>query len=509
MKFSSVAGLCCFLTTTTTNIFISASPEVVQKDPIKIENDPNGLNPDDIRYVVGGDPSEDGEFPYYVLMRDGKSSNAFGFCGGSLIAPRVVLTAAHCQPENNIGNFITVGPTDRNSLDNGSSQRARNIKSQAAVPHPDYNPDSESNDFALVLLKEEYIIDSGIQLVLNDESSFPPAGDVLDVLGMGTLASSGDLADELRDVKVKSFSNSQCKSDFYGNSITENMICAGYEEGGKDSCQGDSGGPLVKIVGNTHTQVGVVSYGYGCASPNKPGVYSRVSAQIDWMRDQICDEWEVESSLCGPTTPPAPTISPAPTPRPTSALPTPAPTSRPTFAPDPLFEKLGTGYCRDFAGNYNEDNWEANYYCVDLPTCQEECKNQNECVGVAWALDPSTDDNGCKSNSLPRCVVYYSKVAPAVAIVTQASGSPEEYTAYRYKFPVVSPPTPEPTPEPTVFDDVECGDNSEFRWKGKAKFNCGWVAKKKGRGKNRCGKKAGGGQSGRVRDYCQETCDQC
>jgi len=435
-----------FLIITTTIISISASPMKVEvhKDPIKIENDLDELNPDDIQYVVSGDSSDDGEFPYYVLMRNGASSNAFGFCGGSLIAPRVVLTAAHCEPQYNIGNFLTVGPTDRYSLDNGASQRARNIKSQAAVPHPDYNPGSESNDFALVLLQEEYIIESGIQLVLNDESSFPPAGDVLDVLGMGTLASNGDLANVLMDVKVKSFSNSQCNSYFGGNPIENNMICAGLEEGGKDSCQGDSGGPLVKVNGNTHTQVGVVSWGYGCAGSNSPGVYSRISAQIDWMRDQICDEWGVESSLCGPRAP------------------TPLPTPRPTAVPDPAFEELGSGYCRDSAGQFN-NNWDTIYFCVDLPTCQEECKNQDECVGVAWASDPVADGgNGCKSNSLPRCVVYYSKVAPAVAIVTQASGSPEEYTAYRYKFPVVSPPTPEPTPEPTVFDDVECGDGKFF-----------------------------------------------
>merc|ERR1719491_1501582 len=243
-----------------------------------IENDPYGLNPDDLQRVVGGDPSENGQFPYYVLMRDW---GGFGFCGGSLIAPRVVLTAAHCLPENNIGNVLTVGPTNRNNLDNGDFQAARNIKSQAAVPHPNYNDATMDNDFALVLLEEAYLMDTTLELVLNDDATFPPDGAELDVLGMGTLSSQGSLANILMDVTVEAFSNAQCNS-YYGGQITDTMLCAGYEEGEKDSCQGDSGGPLVKVVGNTHIQVGVVSWGYGCAGANSPGVYSRVSEQIGW-----------------------------------------------------------------------------------------------------------------------------------------------------------------------------------------------------------------------------------
>jgi len=169
-----------------------------------------------------------------------------------------------------------------------------------------------------VLLEEEYIIESDITLVLNDNSNFPSTGDDLDVLGMGTTSSGGNLSNRLRDVKVESFSNNQCKK-YYGNSITDKMICAGYVEGGRDSCQGDSGGPIVKVNGNTHIQVGIVSWGDGCAYANKPGVYSRVSEEIDWMRGIICDQWGVESSLCGdspPDPPPNPNPNPTPTPNP-------------------------------------------------------------------------------------------------------------------------------------------------------------------------------------------------
>merc|ERR1712085_223905 len=137
--------------------------------------------------------------------------------------------------------------------------------------------------------------------------------------------------------------------------------------------------------------------------------------------------------------------------------PTNAPTNAPTDTPDPLFENLGTGYCRDSTGSYN-NNWEVNNYCVDLSTCQAECKDQDQCVGVAWAYAP---------------VDNYSTVAPRI-VVEQASGAPEEYTTYRFltsapvaptSAPVTptseptpeptSEPTQEPTPEPTVFDDVD------------------------------------------------------
>jgi len=277
---------------------VDATPtKVVEKDPI----DPNALNPEDIQHIVGGDPSEAGEWPYYTLVKG---------CGGSLIAPRVILTAAHCRTFRYINKKIIIGPTKRYSLGNGSFQKAEERRIKEAIDHPNYNKKTYDNDYALILLDKEYIIESNINLVLNEDPNFPQAGEVLDILGMGDLASSGDLADELRDVKVKSFSNSKCNSFYGGNQIKSSMICAGYKKGKKDACQGDSGGPLVKVDGDTHTQIGVVSWGKGCAEKKYPSVYSRVSEEIDWMKQVICEEWNVEFYLCGQTTPTPPSPTP-------------------------------------------------------------------------------------------------------------------------------------------------------------------------------------------------------
>jgi len=220
--------------------------------------------------------------------------------------------------------------------------------------------------------------------------------------------------------------------------------------------------------------------------------------------------------------------------------PTNAPTNAPTDTPDPLFENLGSGYCRDSTGSYN-DNWEVNNYCVDLSTCQAECKNQDQCVGVAWAYAPVDNYDGCGDQSLSRCVVYYSTVAPRI-VVEQASGAPEEYTTYRYltsapvaptSAPVTptseptpeptseptpeptSEPTPEPTPEPTVFDDVDsptesptqsCADRDNYLWKNKDDKDCEWAGTGKTKKKKKKCKKQDTILGHNVAFYCRNTC---
>lgn len=105
------------------------------------------------------------------------------------------------------------------------------------------------------------------------------------VTGWGAIREGGPTSDTLQEVQVPIMSNSECRKSKYGERrITDNMLCAGYKDGGKDSCQGDSGGPLHVVQHGQHQLAGVVSWGEGCAKGGYPGVYARVNRYGTWIR---------------------------------------------------------------------------------------------------------------------------------------------------------------------------------------------------------------------------------
>jgi trypsin len=233
-------------------------------------------------------------------------------CGGTLIGPDVVLSAGHCG--GYVGETVTIGDI-----------AVEIIKQQI---HPNY---SDGNDFYLYKLMQPVDISSfGVTLTLNTDGSQPVAGQDLTTLGLGATSEGGDGASSLRDVVVPTVSDTDCDAAYGSGYIPSIMLCAG--EGGKDSCQGDSGGPLVIRNGATHTLVGVVSWGVGCANPDFPGVYSRVSSAIDWIQSVACDGWNSNViGLCdnGGTTSPPTTETGSPTDSNSTLSPT--ETDRPTF----------------------------------------------------------------------------------------------------------------------------------------------------------------------------------
>uniref|UniRef100_A0A3B4WAH6 trypsin n=1 Tax=Seriola lalandi dorsalis TaxID=1841481 RepID=A0A3B4WAH6_SERLL len=223
--------------------------------------------------IVGGYECTPHSQSYQVSLNSG-----YHFCGGSLVNENWVVSAAHCYKSR-----IEVRLGEHHiRVTEGSEQF---ISGSRMIRNPYYNRYTLANDIMLIKLSKPATLNQYVQPVALP-TSCAPAGTMCKVSGWGNTMSSCEMC--LQSLTIHPYLTlyfhflTDCNNSYPGM-IDNTMFCAGYLEGGKDSCQGDSGGP---VVCNGELQ-GVVSWGYGCAERNYPGVYSKVCVQTEWLHNTM------------------------------------------------------------------------------------------------------------------------------------------------------------------------------------------------------------------------------
>ncbi len=232
--------------------------------------------------IIGGVPSGASENPWQVLLL----INDRSLCGGSLISRTWIITAAHCMKDANASGVKAWAGIS--ALSERSEQNR--LPASRVIVHPQYDAATLANDVALIELSSPWVPSASQRVialpVAQDPATWPAIGTAATVSGWGYLGSKGPSSTVLHRAPVHVLSAPDGTCGSYGASYRPgNHLCAGESTGGFDTCQGDSGGPLVIDVGGVPVLAGVTSAGNECALANYPGLYTRVTSHLPWIRD--------------------------------------------------------------------------------------------------------------------------------------------------------------------------------------------------------------------------------
>lgn len=234
-----------------------------------------------------------------IYQRNPRDATKKSFiCGGSILNRRFIITAAHCV----VRYEGTLAPEEFSVKVGAHDLKVSGTfyDVAAVMPHENYRAWRRYNDIAIFKLTQDLdFSDPAVRPVCmptEDMDKNDYVDELVTLVGWGTTAFQGDIAKNLMEVEVPVVSNEECNANYssiegstlaYPDGINHNFICAGLPEGGKDSCQGDSGGPLMYFLEGAWYQFGVVSFGYKCAEPGYPGVYTRVSNFLKWIGSHV------------------------------------------------------------------------------------------------------------------------------------------------------------------------------------------------------------------------------
>ena len=397
---------------------------------------PTRSNPEDASKIVGGaEISPPYKYPFLISLRQWNSH----ICGGSLITPSWVLTAAHCIRADISASVYSVMVHGHDISASASSQHecTEILTVSRTVCHASYEDASDGYD--ICLLELQAAASCGASLASNNQlatidkpastAAFTQAGDMATVMGWGATHTADDPYNHAqtgvprwpsmaREVDVPLITNDACKVAY--SYLAADAICAGQTSGGVDSCQGDSGGPLVVFANGRPIQIGVVSYGIGCAYPNYPGVYARVAYYYDWITEHI-----PSLGVASPPASPSPPAPPAPPPAPPSPPPPPPPPPSPPGTCTETCNYSGDGDCDDGGAG-------AEYDACSLGTDCQDC-------GIRVPDKPPSPLPPSPHPAAP-------PVPPATAQGTS---------------PAPSPPPPSPSPPPPDIATGDCVDDPD------------------------------------------------